>query len=73
MVLDADARRMSTLNAVGRLLWETLETPHDAAELVAVLQAAFPEVDDATLTADVRAFLVQMREAGLTVDADAAG
>lgn len=72
VVLDAEARQMSTLNFVGGLLWQTLETPHDDVQLVAVLQRAFPEVEEATLQTDVAAFLAQMRTAGLIVDANAA-
>ena len=70
VMLSADAGRYYSLNAVGRRLWELLETPRTRAELRAAICAEF-EVDDVTCEADIAKFVGEMINNGLLHAAEA--
>lgn len=53
-----------TLNEVGAFLWRVLENGADKAELLAKLTAEY-DVDDATASNDIDAFLKNLKEANL--------
>lgn len=55
-----------SLNETGAFLWNTLQQSQTEAELVAALVGEY-EVDPETASADVRAFLTRMDEAGILV------
>ena len=65
LLVDGAGTRMITLNALGGLIWEHLERSHTVAEIVAICASRYPSVAHETLTADVTAFLDQVRELGL--------
>ncbi|MBQ9604231.1 MAG: PqqD family protein [Firmicutes bacterium] len=56
-----------TLNEVGAFLWRALENGADKDELLQKLTAEY-EVDDATASADIDAFIARLREASLLDD-----
>lgn len=56
-----------TLNEVGAFLWRALEDGASKEELVKKLTAEY-EVDDATASADIDAFIARLREASLLDD-----
>lgn len=56
-----------TLNEVGAFLWRVLENGADKDELLQKLTAEY-EVDDATASADIDAFIARLREASLLDD-----
>lgn len=71
VILDAEGAVLTTLNPVGTLLWEALDTPGDPVGLTDVLAQRFPEVDGAQLREDVDGFLESLLGEGLVVhDAD---
>ena len=64
------AQRMSglvDLNESGTLLWKKLEKDCTEQELVEALLQEY-DVSEATAKADVKKFIVKMREAGLIID-----
>lgn len=58
-----DLNLMITLNDSGRFLWELLEKGAEEADLVAALLKEY-DVDEASATAHVAAFVRKMRENG---------
>ena len=56
-----------TLNEVGAFLWRVLEDGADKAALLKKLTDEY-EVDDATASADIDAFIVRLQEASLLDD-----
>lgn len=73
VLLDADGETLTTLNPTGALVWAALREPADLDGVVANLAAVFDDVDGDVLRADAGAFLEQLRDTGLVVDADARG
>ncbi len=57
---------MITLNAVGAYIWELLESEQTIDSLVQALVERY-EVDTATATADVEAFVAKMKSTGAIV------
>lgn len=64
VALDANQSEYLAVNATGRLLWPQLEQGATRRQLVDTLTANF-EVDEATATADLDAFLANLAELGL--------
>ena len=60
---DLDLNMMITLNDTGAFLWKQLEQDRDEAALTAALLAEY-EVDEATASAAVAAFVAQLNEHG---------
>ena len=58
-----DLNLMITLNETGRFLWEHLQNGTNEAELVVALLSEY-NVDEATATNHVNAFVQKMRENG---------
>lgn len=56
-----DLNMMITLNETGRFLWERLEQGAEEGELVSDLLAEY-EVDEATATAHVKAFIQKLQD-----------
>jgi hypothetical protein len=55
------SRKAITLNPAGTILWQALDTPKSATELMEVLRQRFPQVPDETLQADVHSFVEQLQ------------
>ena len=60
---DLNLNMMITLNDTGAFLWKQLEQEQDEAALTAALLAEY-EVDEATASAAVAAFVKQLNEHG---------
>ncbi len=58
-----------TLNDVGALIWERLESPASFQKLVSSLTAEF-DVEEETLLEDLRAFLAEMETNGAIMKVD---
>ena len=69
VILDADGTVLTTLNAVGAMVWKHLDGERDAAALARDLVGEFDGVDEATLVADIEAFIASLVESSL-VDVD---
>lgn len=63
---DLDLNMMITLNDTGAFLWEKLQDEADEAGLVAALLAEY-DVDEATATAAVQAFVAKLNDNGFLV------
>ena len=59
-IYHRESRKAITLNSVGTIIWQALETPRSVAELQAVLQARFPQVDALVLATDLDRFLADL-------------
>ena len=51
---DPDSDRIFYLNETGTAIWNCLETPTPMADVIAILQVAFPEAPGAQIEEDVR-------------------
>lgn len=71
VLLHAEEEVYFGLNEVGSRIWGLLppESP-DFDALIRSLGAVYPDVDEATLRADVRELLDELRQAGLVRDSD---
>ena len=69
VILDADGSTLTTLNAVGTLIWRDLDQPREAAELSRRLVGHFPQVDPRQLECDADEFLHLLAGDGLVVAA----
>lgn len=58
-VVDPQSEAVFHLNALGRALWNLLDTPQSTAEMIALLHEAFPDAG-AGVEADVRHFVARM-------------
>ncbi len=67
-IYHRETRKAITLNPSGTILWQALETPCTRADLVKVLQARWPQIDDETAGADVDKFIDQLRTHELVED-----
>lgn len=67
VVVDRFGAKMFTLNTVGGLLWNHIEEPRTADDLVGFLQERWPEVGEAKLRSDVDVFVGAAIEAGIIV------
>jgi hypothetical protein len=72
VLLDGAGKELITLNPVGTLVWQLLDSPRDVDEIAAELQATFPDVPLARLREDVERFLSELAASEL-VTSDAAG
>jgi hypothetical protein len=61
VIVGPDGTELVTLNAVGTVVWECLDGEHDEAAITEKLAARFPAVERATLEADLRSFLAELR------------
>ena len=68
VVLSPARREVHELDEVGTFLWTRLDRPRTAADLVDSLCGEF-EVEPGRAREDVRAFLTELRDKGLVVDA----
>ena len=66
VVLDLAGSVYLKLNGSGRVLWESLTQPREESDLVATLIEHFG-IDEARATADVAAFLDDLRSRSLLV------
>lgn len=62
---DPEGRAIHRMDPLAAAIWEVLETPATAGEIVALLAEAFPGADPARLGQDVSALLAGMAAAGL--------
>jgi hypothetical protein len=67
VVLDLEGSVYLKLNGSGRLLWELLPEPRNEADLTAALVAEY-DIDADRATADVDAFLADLRGRGLLIE-----
>jgi hypothetical protein len=72
VLLDGAGKELITLNPVGTLVWQMLDSPRDAHGIAAELQATFPDVPLARLREDAERFLSELVASELVVS-DAAG
>lgn len=68
-LVEPDSGEIFYLDAVTSGVWRLVESPCSQREIVATLQAAFPDADPSRLRADVEALVSEMREAGLLLGA----
>ena len=64
VMFDLTSRRLTTLNAAGRILWDALEHPSTLDQLQAVLAERFG-LDAERAAADAGAFVSALRARGL--------
>ena len=64
IVLDLDGSEYISVRGAGRVLWGLLETGSTLPDLVAALASRY-EIDGATASQDVEAFLAALRQRGL--------
>ncbi|GJM39260.1 MAG: hypothetical protein DHS20C19_26270 [Acidimicrobiales bacterium] len=69
VILDADGTVLTTLNAVGAVVWKELDGERDARALARDLVVGFDGVDEDELTGDIEAFIGSLVESSL-VDVD---
>ena len=69
VILDADGTVLTTLNAVGAVIWHALDGERDVAALARDLVSEFDGVDEATLATDIEVFVASLVESSL-VDVD---
>lgn len=69
IVMDDAEEKFFTSNAVAAAIWEMLEHPADLNQLSTKLMASFSGAEHDQVRADVREFLVTLRERGLVRDA----
>lgn len=62
---DPDTDTLFHLNPTGAALWRLLAESATATECVELMAAAFPDVDEQTIVADVAALLDRFADAGL--------
>jgi coenzyme PQQ biosynthesis protein PqqD len=65
VVIDPEGRELITLNEVGTQIWEHLDGERGVAELVNALLGNFDGVSRDEFERDVRAYLDELREAGI--------
>jgi hypothetical protein len=70
LVVDPRTREVHLLNATATRIWDLLEKPHTAEQLVAILTDEFEATPEA-LRADVQTLLTELGSKGL-IGADAA-
>jgi hypothetical protein len=68
VLVDPAGRELFTLNPVGSLVWEALPEHGEPAALADHLLPKLTGVARDQLETDIRAFLDELREAGLVVD-----
>lgn len=66
-LVDPETQEVFYLDEAGTALWRLIDDPQSFGEVLAVYGAAFPDVDAATLEADLRASLDKLLEQGLAV------
>lgn len=71
MLVDPAGKELFTLNAVGTLIWETLDGTLDAAGITGRLLGEFTDVTRAELERDVTVFLDELGSIGLVVNVEA--
>jgi hypothetical protein len=73
VIVDPAGTELITLNPVGSLVWNELREPHETPELVAIVSEHFADVARDVLERDIAAFVQELRDAGLVIDAPAPG
>jgi Coenzyme PQQ synthesis protein D (PqqD) len=68
VLLDSSGTELITLNPVGTVVGQILDTPRSAAEVAEHLHATFPDVPRGQLLDDAEQFLVELAEAQLVTD-----
>lgn len=71
MLVSPDGSELISLNVVGTMVWDLLDTGADAKELAAQLHSTFEDVSLDQLQQDIQAFLDSLREQGLVQETDA--
>ena len=67
VLIGPGGQEVITLNGVGSAVWDWLATPSTAEELAGKVVDRFADVDQATASRDVSAFLHELAEAGLAI------
>ena len=62
---DPEGRAIHRMDPLAAAIWDLLETPATAEEIVSLLSEAFPDADPARMGRDVAALLSGMAAAGL--------
>ena len=68
---ELDGTRIYHLNPTAAAVWRLLAEPRTEAEIVEIVQAAFPEVDRRRIQAEIGALIESLRAKGLLVGARA--
>lgn len=71
MLVSPDGSELISLNAVGTMVWELLDTGAAAGEIAAQLHPRFDDVAIEDLERDIHTFLDSLREQGLVQETDA--
>ncbi|MDW3217474.1 MAG: PqqD family protein [Acidimicrobiales bacterium] len=69
VILDAEGTVLTTLNAVGAVVWKELDGERDARALARDLVGDFDGVDEDELAGDIETFIESLAESSL-VDVD---
>ncbi len=65
VILDADGSVITTLNAVGTVIWHELDGERDVAALARDLSERFEGVSESELEADIAEFVASLADAAL--------
>lgn len=66
-LVELASQQIFHLDRAASALWRLLEGPMDETEIAQVFAAAFPEMEDARIAADVSAALARLSDGGLVV------
>ena len=69
IVFERASKSAIVLNPTGAQIWQRLETPQTAAQLLQPLQAQFPDIEAAQLQRDIEAYLNELIEQKLVLAA----
>ncbi len=73
VLLDQEGQELLTLNAVGTLVWNTIETPADVDRLEEELFPQLEGVEREVFSRDLAAFVESLRAEGLVKVSDGPG
>lgn len=73
VVVDPAGTELITLNRVGSIVWTELREPREVRQLVAAVVQQYHDVALDDVERDVIAFVEELRDAGLVIDAAATG
>ena len=68
VLIGRGGQEVITLNQVGSLVWEWMDTPRTDQDLAAMLAQRFSGLSETTAGKDVGAFLAELVAAGLVVE-----
>lgn len=70
ILVDQHGAKMITLNRLGGLLWDQLETPRTLTDITEFCESTYPDVERAVILRDAEGFISQISDLGLVVQSD---